>query len=103
MTTPRDVAAQWLARLDAERLVPLPAWFHFAKLAEETGEATQAYLRYAGMARSPGGPAQLGEELADVVITAYCCALSLGLDLDAAAGDKLRDLLARDLGALGHG
>lgn len=99
---PQTVAHNWLARLAAEA-VPLPEWWHVLKLSEETGEAVRAWFRVRGLARSPGTPGELAEELADVVITAYALAEHLGLDLPAAIGAKHAVLLTRDLGMLGRG
>lgn len=67
-------------------------------LAEEAGEFTAAYRRWAGMARRPGGWDDVCTELADVVITAYVTACVLGIDLDAAwrAKAKAEVVLARD-------
>jgi NTP pyrophosphatase (non-canonical NTP hydrolase) len=101
VSTPAAVARDWLARLDAERSNPAPAWWHFGKLAEEAGECWRAYLRLIGMHRARGPAEDVAAELADVVITAYCCAQVLGLDLDGAVDAKRGPLLTRDLGPLG--
>ena len=53
-------------------------------VAEEAGEFTAAYRRWAGMARRTGTWDEVTAELADVVITAYVTAAVLGIDLDAA-------------------
>jgi NTP pyrophosphatase (non-canonical NTP hydrolase) len=99
---PETVAHNWLARLAAEA-VPLPEWWHVLKLSEETGEAVRAWFRVRGLAREPAPPAELAEELADVVITAYGLAELLGLDLPAAIGAKHAVLMTRDLGGLARG
>jgi NTP pyrophosphatase (non-canonical NTP hydrolase) len=57
-------------------------------LAEEAGEFTAAYRRWAGLARRTGPWHDVEAELADVVITAYVTAHVLGIDLDAAARAK---------------
>ena len=49
-------------------------------LAEEAGEFTAAYRRWAGLARRPGPWHDVETELADVVITAYVTAAVLGID-----------------------
>jgi hypothetical protein len=58
-------------------------------VAEEAGEVVGAYRRYAGLARRPGTLAELGAELADVVITSYVSAHAMLFDLDAAIGDTV--------------
>ncbi len=57
-------------------------------VAEEAGEFTAAYRRWAGLARRTGPWHDVEAELADVVITAYVTAAVLGIDLDAAARAK---------------
>lgn len=64
-------------------------------LAEEAGEFTAAYRRWAGMARRPGTWADVRAELADVVITAYVTARVLGIDLDDAWHAKAQIVLSR--------
>jgi NTP pyrophosphatase (non-canonical NTP hydrolase) len=64
-------------------------------LAEEAGEFTAAYRRWAGMARRPGTWDEVTSELADVVITAYVTARVLGIDLDAAWHAKAEVILSR--------
>jgi len=64
-------------------------------LAEEAGEFTAAYRRWAGLARRPGTWHDVEAELADVVITAYVTAHVLGIDLDAAARAKAEVVLTR--------
>jgi NTP pyrophosphatase (non-canonical NTP hydrolase) len=64
-------------------------------LAEEAGEFTAAYRRWAGMARRPGGWDDVCAELADVVITAHVTARVLGIDLDAAWRAKAAVVLSR--------
>lgn len=64
-------------------------------LAEEAGEFTAAYRRWAGMARRRGTWDDVRAELADVVITAYVTARVLGIDLDAAWQAKAAVILSR--------
>ncbi|WP_242903689.1 MazG nucleotide pyrophosphohydrolase domain-containing protein [Actinomadura terrae] len=64
-------------------------------LAEEVGELVGAYRRWAGMARRTGDFADVQDELADVVITAYVTAHVLDIDLDAAWRAKARHILTR--------
>lgn len=59
-------------------------------LAEEAGEAVRAYRQWAGLARRHDATIEdLGEELADVIITATHAAFLLGVDLDVAVWEKL--------------
>jgi NTP pyrophosphatase (non-canonical NTP hydrolase) len=64
-------------------------------LAEETGEAIQAYRRASGNARRPGEWSTVAEEMADVVIVSYVTAAMAGIDLDAAIAAKLDAIEAR--------
>ncbi len=64
-------------------------------LAEEAGEFTAAYRRWAGLARRPGPWHEVEAELADVVITAYVTAHVLGIDLDAATRAKAEVVFTR--------
>jgi NTP pyrophosphatase (non-canonical NTP hydrolase) len=64
-------------------------------LAEEAGEFTAAYRRWAGMARRAGTWDDVLAELADVVITAHVTARVLGIDLDAVWRAKAAVVLAR--------
>lgn len=58
-------------------------------LAEETGEALKEFRRWQGQARSEGTQAKFGEELADVVITAFVFADLTGVNLWERIADKL--------------
>jgi NTP pyrophosphatase (non-canonical NTP hydrolase) len=58
-------------------------------IAEEAGEVVGAYRRYAGLARRTGTLADVGAELADVVITSYVSAHAVLFDLDAAIGETV--------------
>jgi len=64
-------------------------------VAEEAGEFTAAYRRWAGLARRTGPWHDVEAELADVVITAYVTAAVLGIDLDAAARAKAEIVFTR--------
>lgn len=64
-------------------------------LAEEAGEFTGAYRRWAGMARRCGTWDEVCAELADLVISAYVTARVLGIDLDAAWHAKADVILSR--------
>lgn len=65
------------------------------KLAEESGEAVGAMLRYNDMTRRTGDRTELALELADVVIAAYRCAYVHGIELDRAIADKAAKVLER--------
>ncbi len=114
--TARRIAGQAADRAAAARLAraPLPAVAarladrlreHFdpvtlpvqqvLALAEEAGEFTAAYRRWAGLARRSGPWHDVEAELADVVITAYVTAHVLGIDLDAAAHAKTEVVFTR--------
>ncbi len=114
--TARRIAQQAADRAAAARLAraPLPAVAaslagrlreHFdpatlpvqqvLALAEEAGEFTAAYRRWAGLARRAGTWHDVEAELADVVITAYVTAHVLGIDLDAAARAKAEVVFTR--------
>jgi NTP pyrophosphatase (non-canonical NTP hydrolase) len=64
-------------------------------LAEEVGEAVQAYRRATGRARSTAPWPAVAEELADVVIVAHITAYLAGMDLDGAIKAKLAAIEAR--------
>jgi NTP pyrophosphatase (non-canonical NTP hydrolase) len=64
-------------------------------LAEEVGELVGAYRRWAGMARRTGPWSDVVAELADVAISAYVLAATLGIDLDAACQRKAQTIFAR--------
>lgn len=64
-------------------------------LAEEVGEFVGAYRRWSGAARRAGSWAEVADELADVLITAWVVAAALDLDLDDAWRAKAERVLAR--------
>jgi NTP pyrophosphatase (non-canonical NTP hydrolase) len=64
-------------------------------LAEEAGEFTGAYRRWSGQARRTGTFGDMAAELADVVITAYVTAETLGIDLDEAWRRKAQAIMTR--------
>lgn len=64
-------------------------------MAEETGELIGAVRRWHGMARRRGTFAEVVDELADVVITAYITAHVLGIDVDAAVASKAERIYTR--------
>jgi NTP pyrophosphatase (non-canonical NTP hydrolase) len=67
--------------------------FQAAKIAEETGEAINLVFKLVGFRREKYDVeeirSQLGDELADVVITTYTCARVCGVDLWQAVERKL--------------
>jgi NTP pyrophosphatase (non-canonical NTP hydrolase) len=114
--TARRIVQQAADRADPARLTrgPLPALAasladrlreHFdpatlpvqqvLAVAEEAGEFTAAYRRWAGLARRSGPWHDVEAELADVVITAYVTAAVLGIDLDATARAKAEVVFTR--------
>ncbi|TDE12646.1 MazG-like family protein [Jiangella asiatica] len=58
-------------------------------MAEEMGEAIQQIRRHLGLARSAATLEQVGEEMADVVISTAVTARLMGLDLAAHIDAKL--------------
>jgi NTP pyrophosphatase (non-canonical NTP hydrolase) len=90
-----DLAAEINARL-AEHFDQDTLYVqHALALAEEAGEFTGAFRRWAGLARRTGTWADMVAELADVVITAYVTADVLGIDLAAAITAKAGIILTR--------
>lgn len=68
----------------------------FLCLAEEAGEAIQAYRQASGQARRADLTwTDVGKELADVVIVAAHAANLLGLDLDAIVEEKIQTVWQR--------
>lgn len=64
-------------------------------LSEEAGEFVGAVRRWSGNARRQGTFAEVKEELADVVITAFVTANTLNIDLPAEISKKLDVLMTR--------
>jgi NTP pyrophosphatase (non-canonical NTP hydrolase) len=64
-------------------------------LAEEVGEFVGAYRRWSGQARRTGTAADMYEELADVIITAFVTAHELGVDINAVIAAKLHKVHTR--------
>jgi NTP pyrophosphatase (non-canonical NTP hydrolase) len=87
------------AEVIAERLRARPAGasldVQMLCLAEEVGEAVQAYRRATGRARSAAPWDAVAEELADVVIVSYVTAALAGIDLSTAVTRKLAAIEAR--------
>lgn len=64
-------------------------------LAEECGEFVGAYRRYIGQARRSGTAEEMEDELADVIIVAYCTAIELNIDINKAIDRKLTKIFTR--------
>lgn len=65
-------------------------------MAEEVGEAIQQIRRYLGHARRSATLEQVGEEMADVVISTAVTANLMGVDLAAHIDAKLDEVMERD-------
>jgi len=72
-----------------------PATRQTLALAEEVGEFVGAVRRWSGLARRSGPFSDVEAELADVVITAFVSAVTLGVDLPKAIAAKLDVLFSR--------
>lgn len=64
-------------------------------VAEEVGELTGAYRRWAGLARREGGLGDVEDEAADVVIAVAVLAARLGIDLESVIARKLSVVQSR--------
>lgn len=64
-------------------------------LAEEVGELLKAWRRFHGWARKSGEWADVRDEMADVVITAFVTASVLDIDLSLAVARKVEDIYNR--------
>lgn len=64
-------------------------------LVSEVGELADALLRKHPYHRNNHRNVDVAEELADVVIMAYVTGDLLGLDVDAAVGEKLQKFLSK--------
>lgn len=64
-------------------------------LAEECGEFVGAVRRWSGNARRSGPFSDVRQELADVVITAFVTAVTLGIDLPGEIEAKLTEIFDR--------
>lgn len=72
-------------------------------MAEEMGEAIQQIRRYLGLARSTATLDQVGEEMADVVISTAVTARLMGVDLAAQVDAKLDVAMQRNAGSPSSG
>ena len=82
---------------------PVTAEWQALCLAEEAGEAVGAVRRHLGLARRGGPLEAVGMELADVVITAYALAETLGLDMAEFIDKKIDIVYARGFREEGEG
>jgi NTP pyrophosphatase (non-canonical NTP hydrolase) len=80
------------ARLVNAGGTPEAAWM---ALAEETGEFIGAMRRWRGLARRNGTEREAQDELADVIISAYCVASVMGWDADEIVTRKLEKTMTR--------
>ncbi|MGI5239034.1 MazG nucleotide pyrophosphohydrolase domain-containing protein [Dactylosporangium sp. CA-139066] len=83
------VAADIAARLSAAGFTDAPHLRQALALAEEAGEFVGAVRRHYGLARRTGSFDDVEAELADVVITAFVTAETMGIDLERALAAKL--------------
>jgi len=84
------------ARKFLAAVYPLPpVWAQVLNVVGEAGEFAEAYRRYTGHARRNGSLSETGEELADVVISAYVAAERLGIGLDAFIAEKQVKVMTR--------
>lgn len=93
LTRIRVIAERLRARHDTDSRAGLD--IQMLCLAEETGEAIQAYRQATGRARRSAQWSAVAEELADVVIVAEITAELAGIDLRAAINAKLDAIEAR--------
>ncbi len=64
-------------------------------MAEEMGEAVQQIRRHEGHARRPATCDEVGEEMADVIISTAVTAQLMGIDLGAHVRAKLDRIMER--------
>jgi NTP pyrophosphatase (non-canonical NTP hydrolase) len=89
------VAADIAVRLEDAGFTEQPHLRQALALAEEAGEFVGAVRRHYGLARRSGSFADIEAELADVVITAFVTAHTMGVDLEAAIRAKLDVVYSR--------
>jgi NTP pyrophosphatase (non-canonical NTP hydrolase) len=83
------VAADIAERLEAAGFTETPHLRQTLALAEEAGELVGAVRRHYGMARRTGPFEDIEAELADVIITAFVAAHTMGIDIERALATKL--------------
>ncbi|WP_432992718.1 MazG nucleotide pyrophosphohydrolase domain-containing protein [Dactylosporangium sp. CA-233914] len=89
------VAADIAEQLTAAGFAEAPHLRQTLALAEEAGEFVGAVRRHYGLARRSGSFADVEAELADVVITAFVTAHTMGIDLERAVAAKLGVVYSR--------
>jgi NTP pyrophosphatase (non-canonical NTP hydrolase) len=89
LTSLPAVAADIAGKLTEAGFTEHPHMRQTLALAEETGEFVGAVRRHYGMARRTGSFSDVEAELADVVITAFVTAHTMGIDLESALRSKL--------------
>jgi len=69
-----------------------------ARMTEELGEVARALSHHAGFKKPKEGeaPADIDDELCDLIFVAVCLANSLGIDLDAAFARAMTKYRVRD-------
>lgn len=90
-----EIAGDLIAALEENRPDQADVRHYALCFAEEAGEFIGAYRRYAGIARRAGSPEEVGDELADVLITASTVAVALGIDIEEAVKRKLDKIYSR--------
>ncbi|WP_432841062.1 MazG nucleotide pyrophosphohydrolase domain-containing protein [Dactylosporangium sp. CA-092794] len=89
------VAADVAAKLAEAGFTEAPHLRQTLALAEEAGELVGAVRRHYGMARRTGPFSDIEAELADVVLTAFVTAHTMGIDLERALAAKLAVVYTR--------
>lgn len=73
-------------------------WAQVLNVVGEAGELAEAYRRYSGNARRSGSRADVLNELADVIISAYCLAIMMGEDANELCENKWSIIMTRGFG-----
>ncbi|MFI5912533.1 MazG nucleotide pyrophosphohydrolase domain-containing protein [Dactylosporangium sp. NPDC051541] len=90
-----SVAADVADKLTDAGFTETPHLRQALALAEEAGEFVGAVRRHFGFARRTGPFSDVEAELADVVLTAFVTAHTLGIDLEKALAAKLDVIYTR--------
>jgi NTP pyrophosphatase (non-canonical NTP hydrolase) len=75
-----------------------PEWAQALNVVGEAGEFAECYRRYSGYARRTDTLENVSLELADVIISAFCMAEMLNIDLDLAVLKKWDIIFSRGYG-----
>ncbi|MEU7870905.1 MazG nucleotide pyrophosphohydrolase domain-containing protein [Dactylosporangium sp. NPDC049140] len=89
------VAADIADRITDAGFTETPHLRQALALAEEAGEFVGAVRRHYGMARRTGPREDIEAELADVAITAFVTAHTMGIDLERAIAEKVNVIYTR--------